>query len=193
MFKKIHGHATVGHMSPTYISWIAMRQRCTNPKHIAFDRYGGKGINFYERWNKFENFLEDMGIRPKGMTMDRIDNNKGYYKENCRWATPKEQRRNRNKKIIYLTYNNKTLPVLDWSKETGILPQTIIMRKIRGWKTNEILGFKNRKMNSKITEKDLIKGLERNEQIKKLRKNGFILKSIGNYFGISISRVRDIL
>ena len=83
------------YMTLTRVSWFNMRARCTNPRATAFDRYGARGIRVCARWRSFENFLRDMGERPVGRTLDRIDSDGNYTPKNCRWATRSEQERNK--------------------------------------------------------------------------------------------------
>lgn len=91
-FQTTHGKSN----TPEYRSWAHMKERCFNPKHHAYDQYGGRGITVCARWLQFENFLADMGERPKGMTLDRFPNNDGNYEvSNCRWATPSQQQINK--------------------------------------------------------------------------------------------------
>lgn len=87
-------------VSPTYRTWRAMKQRCDEDNQVSYKNYGGRGITYDSRWDVFQNFLDDMGIRPNGKTLDRIDNNGDYNKSNCRWATPKEQAANKRNKCV---------------------------------------------------------------------------------------------
>ena len=90
-----HGHSRRGKMTQTYRSWADMLKRCNNKNSWAYKYYGGRGIKVCKRWFKYENFLEDMGIRSSKLTLDRKDNDKGYELSNCRWATRKQQSQNR--------------------------------------------------------------------------------------------------
>lgn len=92
-----HGSARAGTRSGTYISWSSMIQRTTNPRNPAWPHYGGRGITVCDRWRSYEAFLQDMGERPPGLTLDRIDVNGHYEPGNCRWATWSEQRLNQRR------------------------------------------------------------------------------------------------
>jgi hypothetical protein len=111
--RKTHGM----YRTPTHYSWQSMLGRCTYGRHPAFARYGGRGITVCPEWYSFENFYRDMGERPIGRTLDRLDNEKGYSKENCRWATPFEQQVNRRGKSAQVLRGLAHKPKSDPIKE----------------------------------------------------------------------------
>lgn len=124
--------------TPTFISWDNMKQRCENPNHKSYANYGGVGVTVCERWHEFLAFLADMGERPAGTTLDRIDNNKGYQPGNCRWITPLEQGNNRRNNIK-LTLHGVTDTLGNWSRKTGIGQKTIMYRMKNGWTDEQAL------------------------------------------------------
>jgi len=123
----------------TYKSWGCMVRRCTLESSNRWHIYGGRGIKVCDRWkNSFLDFLEDMGERPKGTSLDRIDTDGNYCPENCRWATPKEQARNTRKNRLIKAFG-KAQSSAAWSEETGIGRGTIEWRLDRGWTPKEAL------------------------------------------------------
>ncbi len=128
-----HGFCRVACVSPAWRTWSAMIQRCYNPRNNEFANYGGRGIAVCERWrDAFTNFLSDMGEKPPGLSIERIDNNGNYEPGNCRWATQKEQSRNMRKNVFF-SYGGTSLIIQDWSEKTGIKTGTISKRLSRGW------------------------------------------------------------
>lgn len=121
-----------GHRSPAYQSWRQAKARCRNPGSHAWNQYGGRGITFSPKWDDFAAFHADMGPRPAGMTLDRIDNDKGYEPGNCRWATRRDQQNN-TRTNRRLTLRGRTATVMEWSRVSGVPYATIRMRLQRSW------------------------------------------------------------
>lgn len=125
-----HGH---GYSSPTYRSWKVMRNRCERQNDKQYKDYGGRGIKVCQRWKEFANFLEDMGLRPEGTSLDRIDNNGDYTIENCRWATRAEQGLNRRDNRL-VNYQGCLMPLKKACDLSGIKYETAKDRLTRyGW------------------------------------------------------------
>ncbi len=123
-----------------YKVWDGMRQRCNNPNSPDYPRYGGRGITICERWSaSFSNFVADMGPRlSRAFQIERRDNDLGYSPENCRWATRKEQQRNR-RNTRFIEFNGERLSVPEWSERTGIERHTLYLRIRRGWTPQQTL------------------------------------------------------
>jgi hypothetical protein len=114
-----HRQAMGGERGLTYRTWMTMRARCLNENASDYERYGGRGIRICEQWNEFATFLQDMGERPSSKhSIDRIDPNGDYTPDNCRWATMKQQGRNRRNNRM-LTFNGETLCLAEWAERIG--------------------------------------------------------------------------
>lgn len=135
--QRIHGMSG----TPEYLTWLRMKQRCYDENSTRYEDWGGRGIKVCDHWrHSFENFFSDMGKKPSPEhSLDRIDNDKGYSPENCRWASPKEQSRN-SRRNRYLTHNGMTLRLGEWVKQTGLNRTTITQRiDSCGWSVEEAL------------------------------------------------------
>ncbi len=124
--------------SKEYGIWSGMKDRCRNPNSRSYHRYGGRGIKVCERWLVFANFIADMGPRPAGTSLNRIDNDKGYSPENCEWADEITQQNNRSNNII-ITHDGRSLTITQWSKITGLSFRAIESRYRAKWPTEKIL------------------------------------------------------
>lgn len=138
--------------SPEHIAWKAMKQRCSNnPNYARFNDYYGRGIRVCKRWEKsFSNFLKDMGKKPSPKhSLDRINNDKGYSKRNCRWATNHEQAIN-TRKGYKITFNNMTKTLNGWSIFLGSSDKGLVSDRLkRGWSIEKALTTPLRKQNFK--------------------------------------------
>lgn len=140
-----HGMCNKG----SYYTWKSMKQRCLDKNSPSFQKYGAIGINVCSRWiNSFENFHKDMGKRPKGMSIDRIDNNKGYFPENCRWVNKKTQVLNRSV-TKFIEYDGEKLCQTDWGRKLG--SSNIVAQRINtyGWDPIKAITTKIRRKNVK--------------------------------------------
>ena len=144
--KVVHGMAK----SRSYNIWVNLRQRCNNVKNPAYNDYGGRGINVCPRWDdSFQEFLMDMGECPEGMTIDRIDNDSGYSRENCRWTTMKEQNRNRRDNRL-ITHDGDTKTLAEWAESAGIKLTTLWARlETHGWDFDKAISAPVKAWNSR--------------------------------------------
>lgn len=124
----------------TYQCWQDMKSRCYNKNSQQFKNYGARGISVCDEWlTSFGAFLADMGLKPDGLTLDRINNELGYSPSNCRWATRAEQRKNQ-RTCHYIEFNGKRQTLTDWAREIGINEETLSARILkRGWSEERAL------------------------------------------------------
>lgn len=123
-----------------YRIWRHMHERCESDKHIRYDKYGGRGISVCKEWGEYKPFAEwarENGYAD-GLSIDRINNDDGYYPGNCRWATIKEQNNNKSN-CVHLSLNGETHTVAEWADITGMKHSTILERMKRGWDDEEVL------------------------------------------------------
>lgn len=126
----------------TYRSWGSMLSRCRNPKYPSYARYGGRGIKVDVRWHTFTNFLSDMGEKPQGMSLDRIDNNGHYEPGNCRWATPRQQSNNTQTNRFF-SHNGLTQTVSEWARQLGLNRSTLYSRIHKGYPSYLVLSSRS--------------------------------------------------
>ncbi len=135
--KQMTTHGLTEH--PNFSIWWHMIQRCHNPKDTSFFKYGAKGIRVCLRWrHDLRAFISDMGNRPKGLTLDRIDGTKGYTPKNCRWATYKEQNRNRKDNRL-ITCRGQIKTMAEWADISTVKYGTIKQRLNHGWSPEDAL------------------------------------------------------
>jgi hypothetical protein len=133
-----HGHAVRGKRTRTHRICALMRFRALSPKADCARNYSERGIGCCDRWDVYANFLADMGEAPAGKTLDRIDNDKGYSPNNCRWATKAEQVRN-TRRNHYVQFGDACRTVTDWAAYLGISPFTLFARFRNGWSIEKAL------------------------------------------------------
>lgn len=123
---------------PNFASWSGMIQRCSDPKCYGYPYYGARGVKVCYRWRNFWNFVRDMGMKPEGATLERIDTNGDYTPENCKWATWTEQQNNKRNNRR-LTHDGRTQTIAQWARELGLKQGMIVDRLRLGWSTEKTL------------------------------------------------------
>lgn len=171
-----HGYALQGSKRNTYTTWCAMIQRCTNSNNPNWENYGGRGIKICTRWLKFENFLEDMGEKPKNKTLNRIDNNGNYDPSNCEWSTCKEQNRNRRSNHL-ISLNGVTKTIVEWAEEIGFPYSTLNARLQRGMSDEEAITTPLRKKVSDGFKKAVYLSYQDGTPVKDICRNFGITRS----------------
>lgn len=147
----IHGHSSEQVISGAYRSWRSMKARCSNPGNIGYRYYGAKGIKVCDEWLSFPAFLKDMGNRPKGFTLDRKDSEKDYCKDNCRWATHKQQALNR-RSSFRVEFNGEVLSLEQAAAIAGLKVNTFRLRLVSGWSVQKAIQTPSRYAAKRLKE-----------------------------------------
>lgn len=181
-----HGACDTG----TYGSWAAMKRRCMAINSSDYRRYGGRGITVCDRWKTFVNFLADMGERPLGKSLDRIDNTGNYEPGNCKWSTQKEQASN-TRTSVHMTLNGETRTMKEWSRRIGLCYQTLQARYHSGWSdfkalTEPVYISGMVPSNRKLSETTVA-------EIRNLYNSGTRLCDLAERFGLDISHINHIV
>lgn len=149
-----HGHSSNAGQSKTYRAWRDMWQRCTNRNLACYKNYGGRGISVDPSWASFEKFLADMGTCPEGLTLDRVDVNKGYEKSNCAWATWATQATHKRSGCTQMiSFNGETLSPSAWAEKLKISLSTIYGRRKKGWPPKLVLSPFNQRIRGRYVTK----------------------------------------
>jgi len=123
--------------TPTYNSWISMISRCTKPSNPSYRWYGARGISVCGSWRTFANFLADMGVKPEGTSLDRIDSNRNYEPGNCRWLDSRGQHRNKRSNVL-VAHDGLTMCLSAWAERFGLQQATVQQRYKAGWRPPEL-------------------------------------------------------
>lgn len=179
--RKIRKEFKTPERKATYQTWLDMKSRCYNPKSQRFYTHGARGITVCDEWkDSFDTFIKDMGEKPTGLTLDRIDNDGNYCPLNCRWATPKEQANNRSNNIS-ITFNNETKTVSEWSIALGI-SHSALMKRLCNWSLEDSLTLTKQSLDSIPLEKQ-------EEILKHMVENNLSQTEVAKLYGISQAAV----
>lgn len=177
--------------TPAYVSWAAMKTRCNNKNHKDSNRYTNRGISYCDAWETFEGFYADMGDRPEGMTLDRIDVDGDYTPENCRWATQKEQQQNKSTNV-WIEYDGKRMVLSDWASHLDMPVETLRHRLCKtddikdafygNW-SNRTAHYGTENVNAKLTPEAVI-------EIRNRIAAGEKQKDVAKAFGVHRDTIR---
>lgn len=179
--------------TPTYVSWAAMKTRCNNKNQKDSSRYIERGITYCREWESFEAFYADMGERPKGMTLDRIDCDGDYTPENCRWASMKQQQQNKST-AVWIEYDGKRMVLSDWARYLEMPVETLRHRLTRtddlqdafyGDWSSRTAHHGTSNVNAKLTPDDVI-------TIRKRIASGEKQKDVAKSFGVHRDTIRRV-